>query len=175
MKNDLHPKWYPEAQVTCACGNTWKVGATIPEMRTDVCSECHPFFTGEQRIVDTEGQVDRFMRRLRARDEALQDQESRRSSQISPALPIAEAGLGSRIESLLSDAGITTVGALLDLLSQQGDEGLTEIKGFGLKALADTKRGLRARGFVLPGDETSPRSGGAPDTETEEAEAARAA
>jgi large subunit ribosomal protein L31 len=71
MKPGIHPKWYPEAQVTCACGNTWKVGATIEAIRTDVCSKCHPFFTGEQRIVDTEGQVERFVRRL---EQAVGDQ-----------------------------------------------------------------------------------------------------
>jgi large subunit ribosomal protein L31 len=70
MKPGIHPTWYPDAQVICACGNTWTTGATVPVIRTDVCSKCHPFFTGEQRIVDKEGQVDRFMRRLSARDEA---------------------------------------------------------------------------------------------------------
>jgi len=64
MKPKIHPKYYPEAKVICACGNTWTTGATIPEIKVDVCSACHPFFTGEQRIVDTAGQVDRFMRRL---------------------------------------------------------------------------------------------------------------
>lgn len=64
MKQGIHPEWYPEAKVTCACGNTFVTGATQPEIRTDVCSACHPFFTGEQRIVDTAGQVERFMRRL---------------------------------------------------------------------------------------------------------------
>jgi len=65
MKENIHPKYYPEAVVRCACGNTWTTGSTIPEVRTDVCSACHPFFTGEQRIVDSEGRVDRFYRRLR--------------------------------------------------------------------------------------------------------------
>jgi large subunit ribosomal protein L31 len=64
MKKDIHPKYYPEAQVVCACGNSWITGATQEVIRTDVCSACHPFFTGEQRIVDTAGQVERFMRRL---------------------------------------------------------------------------------------------------------------
>jgi large subunit ribosomal protein L31 len=64
MKQNIHPKWYPEARVTCACGNAWMVGATVEEIRTDVCSNCHPFFTGQSRIVDTEGQVDRFYKRL---------------------------------------------------------------------------------------------------------------
>ena len=64
MKDEIHPKYYPEAVVRCACGNTWTTGSTVEELRTDVCSACHPFFTGEQRIVDTEGRVDRFYRRL---------------------------------------------------------------------------------------------------------------
>jgi len=65
MKEGIHPKYYPEAVVRCACGNTWTTGSTVPEVRTDICSACHPFFTGEQRIVDSEGRVDRFYRRLR--------------------------------------------------------------------------------------------------------------
>jgi large subunit ribosomal protein L31 len=64
MKKDIHPEYFPEAVVRCACGNTWTTGSTVPEVRTDVCSACHPFFTGEQRIVDSEGRVDRFYRRL---------------------------------------------------------------------------------------------------------------
>jgi len=64
MKDKIHPKYYSEAQVICACGNTSTTGATLETVRTDVCSACHPFFTGEQRIVDTAGQVERFMRRL---------------------------------------------------------------------------------------------------------------
>ncbi|HEX9118201.1 MAG TPA: 50S ribosomal protein L31 [Anaerolineae bacterium] len=64
MKAKIHPKYYPDAKIICACGNTWTTGATVPEIRVDVCSACHPFFTGQQRIVDTAGQVDRFMKRL---------------------------------------------------------------------------------------------------------------
>ena len=64
MREGIHPKYYPEAQVVCACGNTWTTGSTKESIRTDVCSKCHPFYTGEQRIVDTAGQVDRFIRRL---------------------------------------------------------------------------------------------------------------
>lgn len=67
MKADIHPKYYPTARVTCSCGNSWITGSTLPEIRTDVCSACHPYFTGEQRIVDTAGQVERFMKRLERR------------------------------------------------------------------------------------------------------------
>jgi len=173
MKPDIHPTWYPEAQVVCACGNKWTVGATVPEIRTDVCSACHPFFTGEQRIVDTEGQVDRFMRRLRAREEAIRDEELRRASRTSPELPIEVLELSTRLENLLAESGVAKVGDLLDILAERGDEGLTDIKGLGLKALADTKRGLRAHGFVLPGDE--PSADQAEPEATEEAQAAEAA
>ena len=65
MKKDIHPKYYPEARVICACGNTWVTGSTKEELRTDVCSKCHPYYTGQmQRLVDTGGQVERFTRRV---------------------------------------------------------------------------------------------------------------
>jgi large subunit ribosomal protein L31 len=57
MKDGIHPTYFPEATVVCACGNTWKTGSTVELIQTDVCSNCHPFYTGEQRIVDSEGQV----------------------------------------------------------------------------------------------------------------------
>jgi large subunit ribosomal protein L31 len=63
MKAGIHPK-YVEAQVVCACGNTFTTRSTKPMLRTDLCNVCHPFYTGEQRIVDTAGQVERFMRRM---------------------------------------------------------------------------------------------------------------
>jgi large subunit ribosomal protein L31 len=62
MKAGIHPQ-YVEATVVCACGNTWKTRSTKPLLRIEVCSKCHPFFTGEQRIVDTMGRVERFRRR----------------------------------------------------------------------------------------------------------------
>jgi large subunit ribosomal protein L31 len=64
MKADIHPR-YQEAQVTCgSCHTTFTVGSTRPELRVDVCSNCHPFYTGKQTIVDTAGQVERFQKRL---------------------------------------------------------------------------------------------------------------
>ena len=59
MKPGIHPEYY-QTSVTCACGNTWTTGATTPEIRVDVCNKCHPFFTGQQRIVDTLGRVERL-------------------------------------------------------------------------------------------------------------------
>jgi large subunit ribosomal protein L31 len=62
MKSDIHPK-YVESTITCSCGNTWKTRSTKESVHLDVCSNCHPYFTGEQRIVDTAGRVERFLKR----------------------------------------------------------------------------------------------------------------
>jgi large subunit ribosomal protein L31 len=63
MKPGIHPEYFPEAQVICSCGRTFTTGATKLELRVELCNQCHPFYTGEQRIVDTEGRVDRMRRR----------------------------------------------------------------------------------------------------------------
>ena len=63
MKKGIHPR-YQTTTITCSCGNSWQTGSTKQNMRVDVCSKCHPFFTGEQRIVDTAGRVERFNRRF---------------------------------------------------------------------------------------------------------------
>ena len=63
MKTKIHPDWYPEAKVTCACGNTFIVGGTVPELRIEVCSKCHPFYTGQMKYVDTAGRVEKFKTR----------------------------------------------------------------------------------------------------------------
>lgn len=68
MKSGIHPK-YVDATVTCACGNTFTVGSTKSSMRVDVCSKCHPFYTGQQRILDTAGRVERFRRRFNIAEE----------------------------------------------------------------------------------------------------------
>jgi large subunit ribosomal protein L31 len=60
MKAKIHPKWYENAKVTCACGNTFTTGATVPEIKVEVCYACHPFYTGQMRYVDTAGRVDAF-------------------------------------------------------------------------------------------------------------------
>jgi large subunit ribosomal protein L31 len=77
MKEGIHPKYYPNATVICSCGNTWTTGSTVEVIRTDVCSACHPFFTGEQRIVDTAGQVDRYQKRLRRHKEYVAEEQAR--------------------------------------------------------------------------------------------------
>lgn len=64
MKKDIHPQYNKQAKVTCVCGNTFTVGSTIEAIQTELCSMCHPFFTGEQKIVDTARRVDRFKKRV---------------------------------------------------------------------------------------------------------------
>ena len=63
MKTDIHPAYHQDAVANCSCGNTFGVGSTSESLRVELCSKCHPFFTGEQKIVDTEGRVERLMRR----------------------------------------------------------------------------------------------------------------
>jgi large subunit ribosomal protein L31 len=132
MKEEIHPKYFPEAKVTCACGATWTVGSTQEEIRVDICSNCHPFFTGEQRIVDTEGQVDRFYKRLEARQQYMEEKEAQAASRVSPERPIAEL--------------------FLEILAQ-GEDKVLAIDGFGRKSLADVKKALRRLGYTLPEDE----------------------
>jgi large subunit ribosomal protein L31 len=64
MKTDIHPKYYDDTKVKCACGNTWTTGSTIPEISLGICAKCHPFYTGNEKIVDTRGRVDKFKKRL---------------------------------------------------------------------------------------------------------------
>ncbi|MDO8650523.1 MAG: 50S ribosomal protein L31 [Candidatus Berkelbacteria bacterium] len=64
MKKEIHPEYFANAKVTCSCGNTFTLGATVPEMRVEICSNCHPLYTGKMKLVDTAGRVDRFKSRL---------------------------------------------------------------------------------------------------------------
>ena len=67
MKAKIHPKYYDEAKVTCLCGNTFTAGSTKQEIRVEICGKCHPFYTGEQRIVDSLGRVERFKKRYKVK------------------------------------------------------------------------------------------------------------
>ncbi|MCB0061371.1 MAG: 50S ribosomal protein L31 [Caldilineaceae bacterium] len=92
MKAEIHPTYYPAARVICSCGNSWLTGSTVEEIRTDVCSACHPFYTGEQRIVDTAGQVERFMKRLERR----QSDAARREIEVKARAEAEEAARKAR-------------------------------------------------------------------------------
>lgn len=150
MKKDIHPKYFTDALVTCACGNSWTTGSTRQKIQTEVCSKCHPFFTGQQqRLLDVEGQVDRFYRRLQARQDFVEETKSREAEKTSPTRPIAELGLGTRATDALAAAGITVVGDALTKL-QGGEQALLDITGFGRKSLIDMKKKLRQLGYEVP-------------------------
>ena len=150
MKKGIHPEFYTDAQVVCACGNTWTTGSTRKMIRTEVCSKCHPFYTGEQaRIVDSEGQVDRFYRKLQARQSYVDQVKTREESRTSLDRPITELSLGNRPTEALTKAGLTTVGQVLDLLAQ-GEPAILKVEGFGRKSLIDMKKALRGLGYQLP-------------------------
>ena len=77
MREKIHPPYYPEAKVICACGNSWVTGATKEVISTDVCSKCHPFYTGQQRLATRGGQVERFTQRVERSRELRDDAEKR--------------------------------------------------------------------------------------------------
>jgi len=150
MKKDIHPEFYPDATVTCACGNTWKTGSTKKEIRTEVCSKCHPFFTGEQaRLIDIEGQVDRFYKKLQARQDYIEDEKRKLEEKTSPDRPISELEVGKRATEALAEAGITTVGQILEKL-ESGETAMLELPGVGRKTLIDIKKKLRSYGYEIP-------------------------
>ncbi len=70
MKTDTHPTYFPKAKVTCVCGNSFSVGSTKEEISVEICSNCHPFFTGQEKIVDTAGRVEKFKKRQATAKEA---------------------------------------------------------------------------------------------------------
>jgi large subunit ribosomal protein L31 len=134
MKKDIHPTYYADTTVTCAsCGTTWTTGSTKKEIRLDVCSNCHPFFTGEaQRLLDTEGQVDRFYKKLSARQAYVEKQKEKEELQGSPDRPIAEMELPTRAMDALAKAGIENFGQFIAKL-EEGNAAALAIPGFGRK------------------------------------------
>jgi large subunit ribosomal protein L31 len=70
MKEKIHPKYYADATVTCSCGNSFTTGSTRQTLRVELCNKCHPFFTGEQKIIDTAGRVERFNKKYKREKKA---------------------------------------------------------------------------------------------------------
>jgi len=148
MRKNIHPKWFQANVVCTSCGFTWTVGSTKPELRVDICSNCHPFYTGEQRIVDTEGQVDRFMKRLEAHGTiAVETIEAEHKIED---IPVSALNLGKQYTELLETNGITKASEFIKRLEEQGDDGILSIRGIGRKVLTDAKKRLRARGYEVP-------------------------
>ena len=151
MKAQIHPTYYPDAKVTCAsCGSTWTTGSTRKELRVDICSNCHPFFSGEAaRIIDIEGQVDRFYKKLQARKDHSDAKQAREASKSSPDRAIEELGLTTRATGALKNAGIEKIGQLLARLGE-GDSAVLAISGFGQSSLTAAKKKLRGMGYEIP-------------------------
>lgn len=142
MKESIHPKWYPNAKVIVEGEVVMTVGSTKPELSIEVWSGSHPFYTGTQRLMDTEGQVDRFMRRLQKREEIQTQTETVKQSRNPENFSVEEMELGTRANSALAQAGLTTVGDVLALL-KKGDDEILALQGIGQTALIKIKRYMR--------------------------------
>lgn len=85
MKQGIHPRWYPNTKVICACGANFTTGSTVPEIRVEICSNCHPFFTGQTKFVDTLGQVERFQKKVQdsvVKKQNIKEVQERRTAKV---------------------------------------------------------------------------------------------
>lgn len=80
MKKDIHPQYHKESKIKCACGTTFEAGTTVPEINVEICSNCHPFFTGKQKLLDTAGRVDKFKARMEA-TKKMQEEASKKAKE----------------------------------------------------------------------------------------------
>ena len=149
-KQKIHPQWYPESIVKLNGQEIMRVGATVPEMNVEIWSGTHPFYTGQQRLVDTEGQVDRFMRRLQRRQE---HQDAKQAEVVEPQDPseiptTVITNLTERVQKALQGDGLNTLADLVARLDEHGDDGLLSILNVGQKAVIDVKKYLRAQDLI---------------------------
>lgn len=147
MKKETHPEWYPEAEVVYDGEVVMTVGSTQPRLVVDVWSGTHPFYTGEQRLLDTEGQVDRFMRRLQTQREMAADREQVVVKKDPRAAEINQVGLEDRVTEALIEAGYNTVGDLLDAIQEDEDK-LLSIAGVGQTVLISIRKYLRIEELI---------------------------
>ncbi len=91
MKEKIHPTWYPDARVHCACGNAFSTGSTLKEISVEICSACHPLFTGQQKLIDTAGRVDKFNQRAAAAKQKQLDAAQRQAAREAKKTAAAEA------------------------------------------------------------------------------------
>jgi large subunit ribosomal protein L31 len=153
MKQGIHPKYYSDAKVTCSCGATWTTGSTVELIRTDVCSSCHPFFTGEQRIVDAAGQVDRFHKRMKrqslheAEEKARTELALRKREQALLKQQIEALDLSERVHKILVDADIVNIGDVVKQL-ERGDSTLLALEGLGARSVQEIKDRLQMLGLL---------------------------
>jgi len=77
MKSKIHPKYYKDATITCSCGNVFKVGSTVEKLEIEICSACHPFYTGKKKLIDSAGQVDRFKKKMEMAKKFKEEKEAK--------------------------------------------------------------------------------------------------
>jgi large subunit ribosomal protein L31 len=82
MKKDIHPKYYPKAKVACACGNTFTTGSTLEEIKVEICSACHPFYTGKQKLIDSARRVEKFQAKVDAKAKAKKTYTSKKAKRV---------------------------------------------------------------------------------------------
>jgi large subunit ribosomal protein L31 len=151
MREKIHPNWYPNATITClACGKEWTMGSTQERIRVDICSNCHPFYTGEQKIVDTEGMVDKFLKRLQDRDQRLAQAKAKAEAKQNANVPLDTLGMAARYVQIFNNAGINQVSELIAKFQQEGgEEELLALPGIGVKIIADAKRKISEMGYKI--------------------------
>jgi len=82
MKKDIHPKYYPKAKMTCACGNSFDTGSTLPELKVEICSACHPFYTGKQKLLDSARRVEKFHAKVDAKAKSKTVHKNKRAKRV---------------------------------------------------------------------------------------------
>ncbi|GAG00130.1 unnamed protein product [marine sediment metagenome] len=85
MRKDIHPKYYKKAKVTCACGNSFVTGSTEPEIKIELCSACHPFYTGKQKLVDTARRIEKFEAKVKAQKEVAKTRKGKKVKRAAKA------------------------------------------------------------------------------------------
>jgi large subunit ribosomal protein L31 len=90
MKKDIHPKYYEKAKATCACGNSFTVGSTLEELKIELCSACHPFYTGKQKLVDTARRVEKFQAKMEAKKKIAPQRLGKKAKRAAQAKKRAE-------------------------------------------------------------------------------------
>jgi large subunit ribosomal protein L31 len=87
MKKDIHPEYYPEATITCACGAVYTAGSTVENLQVELCSQCHPFYTGTQKILDTSRRVEKFTARTTKKQAGVRSRTEKRASRAAKRKP----------------------------------------------------------------------------------------
>lgn len=103
MKSNTHPTWHNAAVVTCSCGNTFTTGSTLPTIHVDICSQCHPFFTGEMKFVDVQGRVEKFQAKMKQSEGFRSSKKSKKTKETRSNQP------AKSLKEMLTEVKKTTI------------------------------------------------------------------